>query len=176
LTLQECSDIRGKKILDVGCGSGRYCIELAKCNPDKVVGIDFAQEALNIAGKLAETAGSADRCSFLCADFVDYDFDDQFHICVSMGLFDYIADPVPVILKMKDITSEKIIMSFPSKSTYRMAIRKFRYWIKRCPLFFYDSEKIQNILAESGISNYEIQKLSGMDNCGDYFVVARLED
>jgi ubiquinone/menaquinone biosynthesis C-methylase UbiE len=174
LTLQECIDIRGKRILDVGCGSGRYCIELAKAGPAEVVGLDVAENTLKIASKLAEYNGLSDVCSFRCADFVEHQFDTQFHICLAIGLFDYIANPVCLLSKMRDITLEKIIMTFPSKSTYRMVIRKTRYWLKRCPLFLYNKNQIEDILLESRIRDYTIRKLSGYDNSGDFFVVARL--
>lgn len=174
LTLQECADIRGKRILDVGCGTGRYCIELAKAGPAAVVGIDLAENALRIASKLAEVNGLSEVCYFRCTDFTKSDFEARFHVCLAIGLFDYIADPVPLISKMRDVTSEKIIMTFPSRSTYRMLIRKTRYWLKKCPLFLYDREQIENILTKSSIPSYRIQKLSGMDNSGDFFVVAQL--
>lgn len=182
LTLQECMDIRGKRILDVGCGPGRYCVELAKAGPAEVLGLDFAENALRMARELAEDNGLSDVCSFRCADFAEYQFDTHqrhggfspFHICLALGLFDYIADPIPLISKMRDVTLEKIIMTFPSKSTYRMAIRRVRYWLKRCPLFLYDEKQIEDILAESDIPNYTIRKLSGTDNSGDFFVVAKI--
>jgi len=174
LTLRECMDIRGKRILDVGCGPGRYCIQLAKAGPAEVMGLDLAENALRIASDLAKNNGLSNICSFRCADFAEYQFDTQFHICLAVGLFDYVADPVPLISKMRDITLEKIIMTFPSKSTYRMVIRKVRYWFKRCPLFLYDKGRIEDILAESGVPDYTIRKLSGADNSGDFFVVAKL--
>ena len=36
LTLQECKTVNGKKILDVGCGSGRLSIELHACSAKKI--------------------------------------------------------------------------------------------------------------------------------------------
>lgn len=174
LTLQECMDVRGKRVLDVGCGSGRYCIGLAKAGAVQVLGIDFSENALKIASELAESNGLSGVCSFLCADFTEHEFDDRFHFCLAVGLFDYITDPVPVISKIRDVTLEKIIMTFPSKSTYRMAIRKARYWLKRCPLFLYDRRDVESVLSRSRIPDYTIRKLSGTDNSGDFFVVARL--
>jgi len=147
---------------------------LAKAGPAEVLGIDLSENALKIASKLAERNGLSHVCSFRCADFAEYRPDTRFHICLAVGLFDYIADPVPLLSKMRDAALEKIIMTFPSKSTYRMVIRKARYWLKRCPLFLYDKSQIESILAGSHITNYTIRKLSGADNSGDFFVVARL--
>ena len=173
LTLQECSDIRGKRVLDIGCGSGRYCVKLAKLGAGCVVGVDFAQSAVDIASRLAENDGVSKVCSFTSADFMDCKFDVPFHISLAIGVMDYVSDPAVLISKMRDITTEKLIMTFPSKSTYRMAIRKTRYWLKGCPLYLYNKDDIQRIMAESGIQSYTIRKLGGSDNSGDYFVVVK---
>lgn len=175
LTLRECANIRGKKVLDVGCGSGRYCIDLAKAGASRVLGLDFAENALEIASNLAKSNGLSNVCSFLHADFAEHQSDEQFHFCLAIGLFDYIADPVSVISKMMGMTTGKIIMTFPSKSTYRMVIRKVRYWLKGCSLYLYDKNQIERILAESQVTDYTIRKLSGTDNSGDFFVVADLQ-
>ena len=61
LTLQECNDIRGKRVLDIGCGSGRYSIKLAKAGSSRVCGLDFSQNALGIASKLAKNSGLSNK-------------------------------------------------------------------------------------------------------------------
>lgn len=174
LTLQECINIKAKRVLDIGCGSGRYCIDLAKLGAEKVVGIDLAEKSIQMACKYAGDSGVSNVCSFISGNFKEYTFDSLFHISIAIGVMDYVADPVLLIQKMAEVTTEKLIMSFPSKSTYRMAIRKTRYWLKGCPLYFYDRNKIEKILTKSNIQNWSIKKLSGMDNSGDYFVVANL--
>lgn len=174
LTLQECADIKGKSVLDIGCGSGRYCIDMAKLGAKSVVGIDLAEKSVEMACKFAENSGVSGICSFISDDFKAHQFDKSFHISLAIGVMDYVADPVSLISKMTDVTTEKLIMSFPSKSTYRMAIRKIRYWLKGCPLYFYNKEDIEKTLIKSGVHNYKIKKLSGSDNSGDYFVIVNL--
>ena len=172
LTLKECHDIANKNILDVGCGSGRYCVELAKHQPAKVVGIDIAENMLQLARELAQKNKVEDICEFLCVDFMEHRFEEKFHISLGIGLFDYIEDPVTFIQKMRDITLEKLILTFPSKSTYRMLIRKIRYKLKNCPLYLYNQKDVEKILAKVGLSDFSILKLNGTDNCGDFFVVS----
>ncbi|MBC8236408.1 methyltransferase domain-containing protein [bacterium] len=173
LALEECADIANKNILDVGCGSGRYCVELAKRQPAKVVGIDIAENMLQIATELARKNKVEETCEFLCVDFMEHCFKEKFHISLGIGLFDYIDDPVTFIKKMREITLEKLILTFPSKSTYRMLIRKIRYKLKNCPLYLYNQKEVEEILAKVGLSDFSIDKLSGTDNCGDFLVVSR---
>ena len=49
LNVEKLRPLEGKKILDVGCGSGRFCIAFAKEGAAKVVGIDFAKGMIEIA-------------------------------------------------------------------------------------------------------------------------------
>src|SRR5688572_10456136 len=48
LTLDALGDLRGKSVLDVGCGSGRISVLLAKRGAN-VVGIDFAENMIEKA-------------------------------------------------------------------------------------------------------------------------------
>ncbi len=174
LTLKECENVRGKSVLDIGCGSGRYCVDLAKMGAEKVVGIDLADSAIKMACSLADDNKVSETCSFVLGNFIDCSFDHKFNISLAIGVMDYVSDPVALISKMRQVTTEKMIMSFPSKSTYRMIIRKIRYWIRGCPLYFYNADDIKRIMAKVGIGDYSITKLSGSDNSGDHFVVVRL--
>src|SRR5581483_8466813 len=51
--MERAGDVRGKTICDVGCGSGRFVVELAKRGAEHVTGVDIAPEMLRIARDLA---------------------------------------------------------------------------------------------------------------------------
>ncbi len=51
--IQKMKNFNLNKVLDIGCGSGRNSIELAK-EGFKVTGIDFSMQALNLAKKWAK--------------------------------------------------------------------------------------------------------------------------
>ncbi len=46
-------DYRVKRVLDLGCGSGRHCIRLAKSD-FKMIGMDFSKESLKLAKRWAK--------------------------------------------------------------------------------------------------------------------------
>jgi ubiquinone/menaquinone biosynthesis C-methylase UbiE len=48
-------DLRGKSLIDIGCGPGAYSVEFAKRGAD-VLGVDISQRMLDKAGDNAETA------------------------------------------------------------------------------------------------------------------------
>lgn len=74
LTLEECKDIYGKSILEIGCGSGRYSVELAKRKAACVLGIDFSENMLRLAQKYATDNHVSNICEFIAADFITCEF------------------------------------------------------------------------------------------------------
>jgi len=54
-------DVRGKSVLDLGCGSGPIAIAAALEGADKVVAADVMTEACNLARQNAEKNGVADK-------------------------------------------------------------------------------------------------------------------
>src|SRR5438876_5851670 len=71
INVEKLRPFAGKKILDVGCGSGRFCIAFAREGAEKVVGVDFAPAMIEIANKLAAEVGVAERCEFRVGAFPD---------------------------------------------------------------------------------------------------------
>jgi 2-polyprenyl-3-methyl-5-hydroxy-6-metoxy-1,4-benzoquinol methylase len=169
LTFREITELKGKSILDVGCGSGRYALEFARRGAHRIIGIDYAQEMIKLAKGYAEKTKDNANCKFVCGDFVDYDFGEQFDYAVAMGFFDYLKDPSPYLAKMKNLTRSGIIASFPKKRTFRGVIRKIRLFLAGCPVYFYSRKEIEGLLRENQISEYKILELSR-----DLIMIARI--
>lgn len=50
--LNACGNIHGLKIIDVGCGEGRFCRILTKLGAKKVLGVDLCEPMINAAKEL----------------------------------------------------------------------------------------------------------------------------
>ena len=171
LNVEKLKPFDGKKILDVGCGSGRFCIAFAQNGAEKVVGIDFAQGMIEIADRLATQAGFGEVCEFVVGAFPD-DIDESegpFDACTGNGFFDYIQDPVPIVTAMRELTKGQLIMSFPKAVEWRVPVRRVRFWLKGTPLFLYSEAQVRDILAKSGVTDFEFIHLDR-----DYLVVANV--
>src|SRR5438477_8889174 len=92
LTFARAGDVKGKRVLDVGCGSGRYAVRFA-LEGAEVVGVDVSESMLAIARSRAEALGVSARCRFLRQSFSEWDSREQFDIITAIGLFDYVGDP-----------------------------------------------------------------------------------
>lgn len=169
VNVEKLRPLEGKKILDVGCGSGRFCIAYALEGAAKVVGIDFAKGMIEIADKLANEAGVGDKCEYIVGTFPqDVDPNEgPFDGCSGNGFFDYIEHPVPIITAMREMTKGRMIMSFPKRNEWRIPLRRLRFWMKGTPLFLYTEPQVRDILAKAGVTDFEVIHLDR-----DYLVVA----
>lgn len=156
ITLDACGDLEEYSVLDVGCGSGRNAIPFALAGAKRVVGIDFAPNMISLARHAADQAGVGDRCEFLVGDFLKATLLEPFDVVVALGVFDYIADPVPFLRRMRELSRSKVIISAPGYSLWRTPLRLVRYRLAGCPVHFYTRQGLQRIFQGSGFTRYEI--------------------
>jgi ubiquinone/menaquinone biosynthesis C-methylase UbiE len=88
-------EVRGMRILEVGAGSGRDSIELARRGA-RVTVIDYVPSSLAVVGRNAERAGV--RIQRVCGDgtrmpFLEGTFDVVFH----QGLLEHFRNPRPLL-------------------------------------------------------------------------------
>jgi len=145
LALEACGDVRGKRILDVGCGSGRYAVELARRGA-QVVGIDFSKPMVALALQAAEAAGVAPSCQFLVGDVLGVSFEEPFDISLAIGVFDYTHDPTPILARMRQLTHLQLIASFPVRDHPLTWLRRARLWMAGCPVYFYTTSQLESLL------------------------------
>lgn len=158
-TIENCKPVEGKTYLDIGCGTGLFSVELAKLGAEKIIGLDIAENMIEISRKEAERNKVIDKCEFLLSDLLEYNPVSVIHTSFGIGLFDYIKEPIPVINKMYEVSEEKAIFSFPRLMTWRMPIRKVRLTIKNCDVYFYSKKKVKNLLEKAGFRKYRIEKI-----------------
>lgn len=78
-----------RRVLDVGCGTGGWLIELAKSYPgiSKLIGVDVSGKMLDFARTQAAAAGVSDRVEFLIMDALRMlEFPDSFFDLVNQRL------------------------------------------------------------------------------------------
>ncbi len=168
-TFEALDPLRGKTVLDVGCGSGPYLVEAVRRGAQRVVGLDMAAGMIRLAQERAEAAGATDRCEFRLGTFPDDAPDEPFNYAIVMGVMDYVADPEAFLTALAKVVTEKAVLSFPSTHWFRTPLRKVRYWIKRCPLYFHDRDAIEAMVRKAGFKDVRITKIPGAGM--DYVVI-----
>jgi 2-polyprenyl-3-methyl-5-hydroxy-6-metoxy-1,4-benzoquinol methylase len=167
-TIRECEPVAGRTFLDVGCGNGLYSVELARKGARRVVGLDISPVMIERSQQSARKEGLEEKLTFLQTDLLAYEPAEKYDVSYGIGLFDYITDPAPVLMKMRKVTADKVIMAFPRFWTWRAPIRKVRLSLKGCPVFFYRKSQINRLLSEAGFASWQIARV-GKLHC----VVAR---
>jgi SAM-dependent methyltransferase len=159
-TFEAFGDLRNKTVADIGCGSGPYVIEALRRGASHVVAVDPAPGMLSLLRKrLAETDNQL-RCTILEGSLPEVLPPTCDHAIV-MGVMDYLADPVPFLMALRKVTRISAAVSFSSRHWYRTPFRKFRYWVRRCPVYFYDEARIEELCQRSNFSSVRIRKIRG---------------
>ena len=158
-TLKQSEPIRGATFLDVGCGTGRYSLELARRGARRVVGLDIAERMVTVCAERASEEALHERASFIHTDLTNYQPDALFDVAIGIGLFDYVKDPLPVLAKMRQSVEGRAILSFPRRWTWRAPVRKARLALKGCDVYFYTAGEIEGLLKAAGFARYEIKRV-----------------
>ncbi len=82
----------GTSVLDVGCGVGRWCRELARRGA-RVTGVDFSPTMIAEARRRAAARGVLARCRFLVQDLAHLDAGEQFDLILGVTVLQHILEP-----------------------------------------------------------------------------------
>ena len=147
--MRRAGDCRGQTICDVGCGSGRFVSALAQKGA-RVTGLDFAPTMLQLARQLVQHDGVGDRCDFVLSDVLDWKTDRKFDLVIAIGFWDYVADPLPRLQRIRSITSDRFLSAWPRAGTLRAVIRKARLRAAGCPVYFWTRPQVEDYLKRAG--------------------------
>jgi len=147
--LRKSNDVRDKSVCDVGCGSGRFVSALAQRGAT-VTGLDFAPTMLQLAKQLVEQVGVAARCDFVLTDILDWKTDRTFDEVIAIGFWDYVADPLPRLKVIRQISRGTFLSAWPRTGTWRMAARKVRLKMAGCPVYFWSESQVRSFLEQAG--------------------------
>ena len=161
LTFEALTPMDGATVLDVGCGSGPYLAEALRSGASRVVGLDMAPGMLDLARQRVTAAGGGDRCDFVAGTYPDAAPNEKFDFALVMGVMDYVPDPLTFLTALAGQVRRRAVLSFPSTHWFRTPLRKARYFIKRCPVYFYRRDQIESQMTGAGFQNVAVTEIKG---------------
>jgi ubiquinone/menaquinone biosynthesis C-methylase UbiE len=81
----------GAKVLDYGCGVGRWTREMARRGAH-VTAVDFSATMLSEAMSRTEAAGLADRCRFVQSDVTVLELPERFDVVIGVTVLQHVLD------------------------------------------------------------------------------------
>lgn len=131
-------------VADFGCGPGLYTTRLAKQGAN-VTGIDFSENSLNYAKKVA--AEKALAINYIHADYLEYDADEQYDL-ITMIMCDFCA---------------------LSPEQRQQMLRKFHKLLKPNGVLLFDVYSLNSFNQKVESANYELNQLNGFWAANDYY-------
>lgn len=105
LALARWLDVRpGTRVLDVGCGIGRWSCRLA-ARGAIVTGVDLSPTMVAEAQRRAAARGVADRCLFLAQDLAGLSLDGRFDLILGVTVLQHILQPAALRAAVERLAS-----------------------------------------------------------------------
>ena len=110
ITKSTIGKIKGKKVIDVGCGDGTYTSKLYKWGkPKMMVGIDASKEAITLAQK--RYGKKEEHLTFRHSSCYKIPYHQQyFDIAIARGLLHHLDDPILGLSKIAEIANQVFII------------------------------------------------------------------
>ncbi|HLZ89586.1 MAG TPA: class I SAM-dependent methyltransferase [Puia sp.] len=106
LSVLKKEELKGLRVLEIGCGIGDFSIYLAKNFDVQVTGTDFSPMAIEIAQK--KQSIHAGRVDFRVADAQDLPFEDaSFDLIISCECIEHVPNPQKMIDEMHRVLKDK---------------------------------------------------------------------
>jgi SAM-dependent methyltransferase len=97
--------IRGRRVLDFGCGPGTQAVALAVAGAARVVGVDLNPRGLEEARRTAEEHGVSGRVQFVQA--LGSEYCGGFELVVSQNSMEHFRDPEAILRTMANALAPK---------------------------------------------------------------------
>jgi SAM-dependent methyltransferase len=133
--------VKGKTVLDLGCGSGFFSFELYdRARPKHISGIDISLRAISRAQAIAEEKGLSDIFSFFEADAASISLPEADYT-IGLGFLDYLTLR-EIHSLFERIRSRYFLFSFAEKKMVLFRYIHILYMLlQRCPKHFYNTKK-----------------------------------
>lgn len=106
-------DLKGKRVLDLGCGFGEHCKRYIQCGAEKVVGIDISEKML----KVARCENDDPKIVYIHMPIEKLaELNEQFDVVVSSLAFHYVEDFECAVRDIYNKLDEKGVLVFSQEN------------------------------------------------------------
>jgi predicted RNA methylase len=125
--------LAGKTVLDLGCGNGHFAAGCLEAGAARVIGMDIAPQAVELAKELAKRNNIADRTEFYVGNVTDGSFPEA-DFTTGFGLVDWL-EPEECRAMLDALRGRKVLFSYSeADGTFDEWVHYF-YLVKRLEWF-----------------------------------------
>ncbi len=148
--------LRDMTVLDIGCASGRFALQMIEAGARKVIGVDVSPAAIELAEQHRIASPSPDRLEFRVLDLTQPDLQlPQVDLVTALGVIEYFDAPALSALLAK-FKTRYFLIDFPDSQGRRnnwfiWNLRRIYLRLNRCPgVYLYTQEEFRRMAAEHG--------------------------
>lgn len=167
--IEEHISLRGKKVLDVGCGGG-ILTEALHAAGAHCTGLDLGETTLAIASAHAQTQNFAIDYQLLPVETLATQQPSSFDIVVCYEMLEHVPDPAAIIQACAQLVKPQgwLFLSTLNRTTkaYLQAILGAEYVLKMLPKGTHDYQKFikpSELLRVARSHRLSLKKLTGID-------------
>jgi cyclopropane fatty-acyl-phospholipid synthase-like methyltransferase len=155
-----------KTVLDVGCASGRFALQLLNAGAAKVYGVDISHEAVQIANEHREQAGLGDRLDFSVADVVHADNPlPKADLVTALGVIEYF-DHQAMSAFLGNLRTKYFFLDFPDVARRQQfptwQLRQVYIRVNKLPgVYLYRLEEFVELAEPFGFKEIRVAQRSG---------------
>lgn len=132
----------GKRVLDFGCATGSYCVELNK-NGFECFGVDVNENYVNIARKKGVNA-------YIIKERLPFD-DDCFDTVIMLELLEHLENPETALTEAQRVARKNILITVPDCSALELLRTSgliYEHFLELDHLNFFTKKSIENLLSK----------------------------
>jgi cyclopropane fatty-acyl-phospholipid synthase-like methyltransferase len=161
--------VRGMRVLDIGCASGRFAFELLAAGAERVIGVDVSPAAIDAANARREQSGYAGRLEFKVMDLTDPAASlPQVDLITALGVIEYFDAPTLSALLGK-FDARYFLVDFPDsegrkRNRLTWYLRQVYLRVNRCPgVYLYSQDEFRRMVAGHGFEGLSFARRSAFD-------------
>lgn len=137
-----CRAHAGKKILDFGCASGNYCLELSR--------LGFECTGVDVNEEYVRTASGRGVNALLIKDSLPFE-DKSFDTALLFEVLEHVKDPLRILKEAKRAAGRNVLLTVPNNSEFEMLKKlnlTYEHMLEDDHINFFTKDSLSELLSQ----------------------------